>query len=189
MSNERFARLGRRIVVLAATIAVIGVAVGVVQVAAQWRAEAVPLDTAPVGMSEISDDFAIEAQRAADLADQMDGVAGQISGLQAALITANGSIDDDTQAATELQGQLVAANVKLTVLEKQLKAAQKRLEQLNKAAARQAALNRSAVAERSAAMASASASDASRTSVNGTPRCTTEGRDRGRSRMLRSPRW
>ena len=109
MSKERLARLGRRIVVLAATVAVIGVAVGVVQVAAQWRAEAAPLDTAPVGMSEISDDFAIEAERAADLADQMDGVAGQISGLQAALITANGSIDDDTQAATELQGQLAAA--------------------------------------------------------------------------------
>ena len=50
MSRERFARLGRRIVVLAATVAVIGVAVGVVQVAAQWRAEAAPLDTAPVGM-------------------------------------------------------------------------------------------------------------------------------------------
>jgi hypothetical protein len=149
MSKERLARLGRRIVVLAATVAVIGVAVGVVQVAAQWRAEAAPLDTAPVGMSEISDDFAIEAERAADLAVQMDGVAGQIAGLQAALITANGSIDDDTQAATELQGQLAAAKVKLTVLEKQLKAAQARLEQLNRAAARQAALNRAAGARSS----------------------------------------
>jgi hypothetical protein len=144
MSGEMLARLGRRAIVLAATVAVIGVAVGVVQVAAQWRAEAAPLDTAPVGMTELSDDFAIEAERAADLADQMDGVAGQISGLQAALITANGSIDDDAQAATELQGQLAAAKVKLTVLEKQLKAAQTRLEQLNKAAARQAAINRAA---------------------------------------------
>jgi chromosome segregation ATPase len=137
-------RLGRRAVVLAATVAVIGVGVGVVQVAAEWRAEAAPLDTAPVGMAELSDEFVIETERAADLANQMDGVAGQISGLQAALITANGSVDDDTQAATELQGQLAAAKVKLTVLEKQLKAAGKRLEQLNKAAARQAALNRSA---------------------------------------------
>jgi hypothetical protein len=144
MSREMLVRLGRRAIVLAATVAVIGVGVGVVQVAAQWRAEAAPLDTAPVGMTELSDDFAIEAERAADLADQMDGVAGQISGLQAALITANGSIDDDAQAATELQGQLAAAKVKLTVLEKQLKAAQTRLEQLNKAAARQAAINRAA---------------------------------------------
>ena len=144
MSREMLVRLGRRAIVLAATVAVIGVGVGVVQVAAQWRADAAPLDTAPVGMTDVSDDYAIEAERATDLADQMDGVAGQISGLQAALITANGSIDDDTQAATELQGQLAAAKVKLTVLEKQLKAAQTRLEQLNKAAARQAALNRSA---------------------------------------------
>jgi chromosome segregation ATPase len=144
MPSERLALLRRRIVVLAVTVAVIGVAVGVVQVAAQWRAEAAPLDTAPVGMSEISDDFAIEADRAADLADRMDGVAVQISGLQAALIAANGSIDDDTQAATELQGQLAVAKLKLTVLEKQLRAAQARLELLNRAAARQAALNRAA---------------------------------------------
>jgi chromosome segregation ATPase len=123
--------------------------VGVVQVAAEWRAGTAPLDTAPVGMTELSDEFAVEEERAADLADQMDGVAGQISGLQAALITANGSVDDDTQAATELQGELAAAKVKLTVLEKQLKAGQKRLEQLNQAAARQAALNRSAGARSS----------------------------------------
>ncbi len=144
MSREMLVRLGRRAIVLTATVAVIGVGVGVVQVATQWRAEAAPLDTAPVGMTEISDDYAIETERAADLANQMDGVAGQISGLQGALIAANGSIDDDTQAATELQGQLAAAKVKLTVLEKQLKIAQTRLVQLNKAAARQAALNRSA---------------------------------------------
>lgn len=144
MSREMLARLGRRVIVLAATVAVIGVAVGVVQVAAQWRADAAPLDTAPVGMTTISDDYAIETERAADLADQMDGVAGQISGLQAALIAANGSIDNDTQTAAELQDQLAAAKVKLTGLEKQLKAAQVRLVQLNKAAARQAAFNRSA---------------------------------------------
>ncbi len=144
MSRETLVRLSRRVIVLAATVAVIGVGVGVVQVSAQWRAEAAPLDTAPASMTEISDDYAIETERAADLATQMDGVAGQISGLQAALITANGSVDDDTQAATELQGQLAAAKVKLTVLEKQLKVAQKRLEQLNKAASRQAALNRAA---------------------------------------------
>lgn len=144
MSKERLARLGRRIVVLAATVAVIGVAMGVVQVAAQWRAEAAPLDTAPVGMSQIGNDFAAEAERAADLANQVDGVAGQISGLQSALITANGSVDDDMQAASKLQGQLAAANAKLIVLERQLEAAQARLEQLNRAAARQAALNRAA---------------------------------------------
>ena len=51
MSREMLVRLGRRAVVLAATVAVIGVGVGVVQVAAQWRAEAAPLDTAPVGMT------------------------------------------------------------------------------------------------------------------------------------------
>jgi hypothetical protein len=144
MSREMLVRLGRRAIVLAATVAVIGVGVGVVQVAAQWRADAAPLDTAPVGMTTISDDYAIETERAGDLANQMDGVAGQISGLQSALITANGSIDNDTQTALDLQAQLAATTAKLTGLEKQLKAAQTRLEQLNKAAARQAAINRAA---------------------------------------------
>ena len=95
----------------------------------------------------------------------MDGVAGQISGLQAALITANGSIDDDTQTATELQAQLAAAKAKLTALEKQLKAAQTRLVQLNKAAARQAALNRLR-GEPAAAVAAAAAT----TTAAATPR-------------------
>jgi phage baseplate assembly protein gpV len=144
MSSETLVRLGRRVIVLAATVAVIGVGVGVVRVSAQWRTEAAPLDTAPASMTEVSDGYVIETERAADLATQLDGVAGQISVLQAALITANGSVDDDTQAAFELQAQLAAAKVKLTVLEKQLKVAQARLEQLNRAAARQAALNRAA---------------------------------------------
>jgi septal ring factor EnvC (AmiA/AmiB activator) len=158
MSKEMLVRLGRRAIVVAATVAVIGVAVGVVQVAAQWRADAAPLDTAPVGMTTISDDYATETERAADLANQMDGVAGQISGLQSALITANGSIDDDTQAATDLQGQLATATTKLTELQKQLKGAQARLEQLNKAASRQAALNRAAANRtRSTGAASATA--------------------------------
>ena len=37
-----------------------------------------PARTAPVGMTTISDDYAIETERAADLANQMDGVAGRI---------------------------------------------------------------------------------------------------------------
>ncbi len=143
MSKELFLRLVRRAAVLVGTIAVIGVAAGTVQVAAEWRAASAPLDTAPVSMSSISDDFAVEEERAADLAGQMDGVAGQISTLQAALITANGSIAGDAANATTLQDQLTAAKVKLTSIQKQLKAAQARLEALNRAAARQAAANRS----------------------------------------------
>ncbi len=143
MSRETLERIVRRVAVIAGTVAVIGVAVGTVQVAADWRAASAPLDAAPVSMSSIEQDYAIETERADDLAAQMDGVAKQISTLQAALITANGSIAGDTASAHDLQDQLAAAKVKLTTIQKQLKGAQERLEALNRAAARQAAANRS----------------------------------------------
>jgi chromosome segregation ATPase len=142
MTRETLVRLARRAAVIAGTIAVIGVAVGTVQVAADWRAASAPLDTAPVSLTSIEQDYAIERERADDLAAQMDGVAGQISSLQAALIAANGSVTGDTEAATDLGEQLAAAKAKLTSIQKQLKGAQERLEALNQAAARQAAANR-----------------------------------------------
>jgi chromosome segregation ATPase len=142
MSKETFGRFVRRAVVLVGTIAVIGVAVGTVQVAADWRKASAPLEAAPVSMTTISDSFAVEDERAGDLASQMDGVAVQISTLQQALITANGSINGDTANAHGLQSQLAKAKAKLTSIQKQLKAAQVRLQALNNAAARQAAANR-----------------------------------------------
>lgn len=144
MSRASLARLARRGLVLAGTLAVVGVAAGTVQLASEWRAAEAPLDTAPVSMSTIEEDYAIEEERAADIAAQMDGVAGQVSSLQAALIAAGGSVDTDAQAAVDLQERLDAATAKLTGMQKQLKAAQRRLEALNRAAERQAALNRSA---------------------------------------------
>lgn len=144
MSKASLARLARRGLVLVATLGVIGVAAGTVQVASEWRAAEAPLDTAPVSMSSIEEEYAIEEERAADIAAQVEGVAGQVSSLQAALIVAGGSVDTDARTASELQAQLDAAAAKLTGMQKQLKAAQQRLQALNRAAARQAALNRSA---------------------------------------------
>jgi chromosome segregation ATPase len=147
MSRELLVRVGRRVLVLAATLAVVGIAIGTIQVAAEWRAAAAPLDTAPAGMSTIADDYAAETERSQDLTARMDGVARQISELQVALIAANGSIEGDVDTATGLQAELDAAKAKLTAIQKQLKAAQGRLEQLNRAAARQAALNRAAATQ------------------------------------------
>ncbi len=149
ISKEALVRFGRRLVVMVATFAVIGAAVGTVQVAAQWRAEAAPLDTAPASMTSVSDEYVIETERADDIATQMSGVARQISSLQAAVITADGSVTGDTESAASLQAQLDAAALKLVRTQKQLKAAQARLAALNRAAARQAALNRAASSSRS----------------------------------------
>jgi len=144
MNRDLVIRWVRRAVVLAATVAVLGVGVMTVQVAADWRAASAPLDVAPAGMTTISKDFAAETDRTATLAGQIYEVASQISDLQAALLTANGAISGQADSATVLQGQLDGAKTKLTTLQKQLKAAQARLTALNKAAARQAAINRAA---------------------------------------------
>ena len=150
MSRELIVRVGRRALVLAATVAVLGIGIVTVQAAADWRAAEAPLEAAPAGMTTIADDFAVETERSGDLAAQIDGVARQISELQAALILANGSVDGELDSAKGLQGDLDAAKAKLVTVQKQLKAAQARLEQLNQAAARQAALNRAAARQAAA---------------------------------------
>lgn len=144
MTRETVKRLVRRAAVLAATAAVIAVGVVSVQLATQWRAEAAPLDVAPVSMQTINDQVAAEADRSAQLSDQIDEVAASLTNLKTALLAADGSIGSDQQTAEVLRTDIATAGVKLETLKSQLKAAQTRLTALNKAAARQAAINRAA---------------------------------------------
>ncbi len=146
MSGELVRRLVRRAAVLALTLAVIGVGVGTVQVAARWRAEAAPIDAAPVGMDTIGGDAATEIDRTTALSGQLDEVTSQIADLRGAVSTASQGISGDSQSARVLQQQLADTKSKLEALQKQLKAAQQRLDALNAAAARQAAINASAKA-------------------------------------------
>jgi peptidoglycan hydrolase CwlO-like protein len=148
MNRTLVIRAVRRMVVLAATVAVLGLGVMTVQAAAGWRAEAAPLDVAPAGMTTISNDLNTEAERAKGLAGQVDDVSKQLESLKVAVSTANGAMSGDTESATSLQAQMTAAKAKLDTLQGQLKAGQKRLDELNKAAARQAALNRAAASRR-----------------------------------------
>jgi len=144
MNRDLMRRLARRTLVVAATVAVLGVGVMTVQVAAQWRAEAAPLDTAPVSMTTITDDIAAETDRATTLTDQVDGIAKEIADLEDALVAANSSVETDAGTAASLQTDLDAATTKLVTVQGQLTAAEARLVALNKAAARQAAINRAA---------------------------------------------
>jgi septal ring factor EnvC (AmiA/AmiB activator) len=144
MSGELIQRLVRRAVVLALTVAVLGVGVATVQVAAQWRAESAPIDTAPVSMDSISADAASEVDRTDQLSAQLDGVTAQLSDLGTAVAAANDSIAGDSDHAKALQQQLADAKARLTGLQKQMKSAQHRLDALNAAAARQARINASA---------------------------------------------
>jgi uncharacterized phage infection (PIP) family protein YhgE len=167
MSRQTLVRFARRVLVLGATVAVIGVAAGTVQVAAQWRSDTAPLDTAPVGVTTISDDYTTQTTRAADLAAQMRGVAKQTSDLQAALITASSGVGGQHDGAAQLKDQLAAAKLKLDTIQAQLKGAQDRLTALNKAAAQQAALNRAASAAARSRPAAAAAAPAAPAGDNG----------------------
>ncbi len=146
MSGDLLRRLLRRAVVLTATIAVIGIAVGTVKVAADWRAASAPLDVAPVAMDTINAQLVAETDRAGVLSDQVGSAADQIATLKAALLEAGDHINTDAQTAAQLKEQLAVATSKLETLQGQLKAAQSRLAELNKAAARQAAANAAAPA-------------------------------------------
>jgi len=144
MSGELIQRVIRRVVVLGLTVAVIGVGVATVQVAAQWRADSAPIDTAPVSMDTIAGDASYEIDRTTQLSGQLDTVASQLADLEAAVSTASDGIAGDADHAKALQQQLSDTKARLTALQRQLKAAQKRLNALNAAAARQAAINAAA---------------------------------------------
>jgi chromosome segregation ATPase len=146
MSHEFLSRLVRKAVVLGATLAVMGLAVGTVKVAADWRAAAAPLDAAPVGMETLSAQLVSENDRASWLSEQMGSVAGQVATLQSAVLDANSHVSSDSQSADALKQSLAATKAKLDTLKGQLAAAQARLAQLNAAAARQATLNAAAKA-------------------------------------------
>lgn len=144
MSRELIHRLVRRGVVLGATVAVIGVALGTVKVAADWRAADAPLDVAPVGVETINAQLVAETDRASVLAEEIDAVASEIAGLRAAVVVADAQITDDAAGAEAMQARLDAAGKKLETLQGQLRAARDRLAALNRAAQRQAAANAAA---------------------------------------------
>lgn len=144
MSQNALSRLVRRAIVIGATLAVIGIGVGTVKIAGDWRSAAAPLDAAPVGMDSVNAQLVSETQRTGALSDQIGSVAGQVATLQAALVEADQHVSGDTKTAVTLKQQLADARAKLDALQAQLKAAQTRLASLNQAAARQAALNAAA---------------------------------------------
>jgi chromosome segregation ATPase len=144
MSGDSAGRFIRRAAVLALAVGVIAVGVWTVGAAAQWRAESAPLDAEPVAMSQIDADLAAEVIRADNLSAQVSGVALEVAILRSAVDTASSGVSGDEETAKDLEAKLEKAASKYTKLQAQLKAAQKRLEALNAAAARQAALNRQA---------------------------------------------
>ncbi len=154
MSEEwqgRLERMARRLTVVALVAGVVGVSVGTVRVAADWRSVAAPLDAAPISMDTIAGDAAAEDDRAGVLSSAVDDTAAQIAALRAVIAAADANVTTDTGSASALRRQLDASAKRLRLLQAQMKAAQSRLSQLNAAADRQAALNAAARAAGAAA--------------------------------------
>ena len=95
-------------------------------------------------MSQVDADLTAEVSRANNLSAQVSNVALEVAVLRSAVDTASSSVTGDTTAARALEADLAKAKVKYEKLLAQLKKAQKRLEALNAAAARQAAINKQA---------------------------------------------
>ena len=159
MNRDQVIRFGRRGAVAVATAGVLVAGAATVQVAAEWRTSSAQLDMAPVGMETISDAYSAETVRATELAGQVEEVAGQLGDLKGALIAAGGAMADDQAQAEELQLKLDSSKDRLETLQRQLKAANARLNELNRAATRQAALNRQASVRSAGTSASTSRHD------------------------------
>jgi chromosome segregation ATPase len=159
MNRDQVVRFGRRGAVAVATAGVLVVGAATVQVAAEWRASSAQLDVAPVGMETIGDAYSAETVRTTELAGQVDEIAGQLADLKSALIAADDAMTDDQAQAEDLQRRLDSSKDRLETLQRQLKAANARLNDLNRAAARQAALNRQASVRSAGTSASTSPHD------------------------------
>ena len=95
MTGVWWKRLVRRLGVIVLTVGVIGISVGTVRLAAQWRAEAAPLEVSPVSMDTIVEAADVQKDRAALLSAAVDEMAGQVEDLSTALSTANTNASSD----------------------------------------------------------------------------------------------
>ena len=144
MSNVTVKLALRRAAVVALTIAMLGVGLVSVRVAADWRAAEAPLDTVPVSAGSVEDAVQAQDDRAVELEDRIRQLTVELDGLQSAVGAAGEAVEGGTGDAETLQGQLDGARERLRTMQRQLKTAQARLVELRRAAARQAAINANA---------------------------------------------
>lgn len=144
MPSELRARVVRRTLLLLVTVSVIAAAAATMRIAADWRAASAPIDVAPVSMDTIGAQAAAEVDRAGGLGDQVNALDAQVTALDDALAQAGTRMVGDSGDAQKLEASLAATSARLQRLQAQLAAAKDRLAQLNRAAARQAALNAAA---------------------------------------------
>jgi hypothetical protein len=110
----------RRSLTLAGAVAALVLGFSAIQAAAAWTADAAPLSVAPVSVKTIESKLADEQNRSSDLQAQLQELAGNTEQMTAALAAAQARIDADTAHAAQLEKDLKAAKKKLATLQRSI---------------------------------------------------------------------
>lgn len=110
----------RSLTAIGATAALI-LGFGAIQASAAWTASAAPLSVAPTSVKSIESKLADEQARSTELQAQLKELASSSSELIVALEAAQAQIDTDTTHAQDLEKDLKAAKKKLAALERSIR--------------------------------------------------------------------
>lgn len=113
----------RRTLTVIVAMAAVLLGLAAIQAAAQWTATAAPLAVTPVSPKTIESKLADEQSRSADLQAQLQDVARNTEQLTTALAAAQARIDADAAHAAGLEKDLRAAKKKLAALERSIRQA------------------------------------------------------------------
>lgn len=111
----------RRSLTVAGAMAALVLGFVAIQAAAAWTVSAAPLSVAPVSVKTTESKLADEQARSADLKAQLTQLAGRTSEMTVALEAAQAQIDTDTKNAENLEKDLKAAKKKLATLERSIR--------------------------------------------------------------------
>jgi chromosome segregation ATPase len=113
----------RRSLTLLGAVAALLLGYAAIQAAAAWTADAAPLTVSPASARSIETRLADEQARSAALQAQLEDLTGNADDLAAALAAAQDQIKADDSHAAQLEKDLAAATKKLQDLQKSIKAA------------------------------------------------------------------
>lgn len=120
-------RRARRTLVVSGVIASLLVGFTSIRVAADMTSAAAPPSAPPVSLDSLKSALAAEQARGAALQAELDAVTSVTDQLTAALTSTAGEVTVDGLTATELRARLKAADARLTLVNRLLKEAQRRL--------------------------------------------------------------
>lgn len=140
----------RRSLTLAGALAALILGFAAIQAAAAWTATEAPLSVTPVSVNTLESKLQLEQARSADLQLQLRALSGNTEELSTALEAAQARIAADTKHAKDLEKDLKAAKKKLATLQKSIRVAAASATRVTAQATRTSTVARPAEDEREA---------------------------------------